>query len=131
MTNRLHVLQAIKIQWRALLLAIILLTTIIFYWLFYFVELRKIANGAENTKLLTEWSICIQSGKGQDFCAKNISSKHLPSFGLLFAAEMTVSLIGIHLIVIFFNKALWQEFKQWINTKYTKNNSKDMEFLAI
>src|SRR4051794_40376061 len=101
MTHHLHVLQVIKIQWRALLLAIILLTTIIFYWLFYFVELRKIANSALNDKFIVGWTLCIQSGKGQDYCAKNISSEYMPSFSLLFAAEMTVSLIGIHLIVIF------------------------------
>ncbi|CAG8465013.1 2307_t:CDS:2 [Funneliformis mosseae] len=135
MTHRRHVLQAIRIQWRALLLAIILLTTVIFYWLFYFLELTTISRGATNREFLKDWLPCIQSGKGQTFCANNFASKYMPRFGLMFAAETLTSLTGIYLIAIFFNNALWREWKNWFSDKFVSSrkleNSNPDQFLAL
>jgi hypothetical protein len=115
MTYRRHVVQAVKIQWRALLLSVILLVTVMFYWLFYFIELHTIADGTNSVNFLKDWTICIQSGKGQNSCAKDVA---MPSFGSLIAAEVSTSLIGIYLIIIFFNEVLWLEWKEWISEKF-------------
>ncbi|CAI2173706.1 19586_t:CDS:2 [Funneliformis geosporum] len=134
MTHHRHVLQAIKIQWRALLLAIIFLTTVIFYWLFYYLELISIAEGTKNKQFINEWLPCIQSGKGQTTCANEIASKYMPRFGLMFTAETLTSLIGIYLITIFSNGALWREWKLWFNEKVSRRkieNTHPEQFFAL
>ncbi|CAG8640677.1 10197_t:CDS:2 [Ambispora leptoticha] len=118
--HRTHVLHAVKIQWRALVLAVLLLTTTISYWLFYFISLRKIAGGPQNASLF-DWLKCVAYGKGQDFCTKFAAEK-IPSLGLLAAAEMSVSLLGIYLLVIFTNRSLWLEWGHWFSKKFRPRN---------
>ncbi|RIB03095.1 hypothetical protein C2G38_816667 [Gigaspora rosea] len=109
-----HVLQVIKIQWRALLLALLLVLTVIFYWIFYFFQLGNISNGPTSKEFLFEWLQCIQQGKGQDVCSE-IASKYMPPFWLIIAAEMSPSFIGVDLFCIFSNTSLWREWKQWMS----------------
>lgn len=131
-TQKLQVLQAVKIQWRALLLAVVLVVTVITYWLFYFIELRNITNGPENEQFLGNWLTCIQSNRGQDECSK-IARGYMPSFGLLMMTEFLASFIGIWLLAIFSNAALWKGWVQWFGEKFRVRQRLDVpdQFLAI
>nr|CAG8508294.1 8148_t:CDS:2 [Entrophospora candida] len=115
--DRRDVLQAVKIQWRALLLSIILVLTVIFYWIFYFIELNRIASGPDNSDFKDKWIQCIQSGNGQDNCYYEVSLDRMPPYGLLMLVELLPSLIGIWLFVIFANGPLWIEWKIYLKEK--------------
>ncbi|CAJ0762030.1 18903_t:CDS:2, partial [Entrophospora sp. SA101] len=116
-TDRRDVLQAVKIQWRALLLSIILVLTVIFYWIFYFIELNRIASGPDNSDFKDKWIQCIQSGNGQDKCYYEVSLDRMPPYSLLMLVELLPSLIGIWLFVIFANGPLWTEWKIYLKEK--------------
>lgn len=128
-SKRNHVLQAVKIQWRALLLAIVLLITVMCYWLFYFVELKRVASDPAK---FTSWLTCVALGQGQEKCAK-LTQDLLPSFGLLISAEMSVSGFGIYLIVIFANWSLLSEWSQWFSAKLLSRRKLEVpdQFFAI
>ncbi|CAG8660991.1 16607_t:CDS:2 [Acaulospora colombiana] len=127
-----HVLTAVKIQWRALLLAVVLVATVITYWLFYFIELRDITNGPRNKNFLVDWLICIQSNRGQNECSK-IADGYMPSLGLLLMAEFLASLIGIWLLAIFSNSAMWNGWSRWFGEKLRTRPKIEApeQFLAI
>ncbi|RHZ87797.1 hypothetical protein Glove_30g26 [Diversispora epigaea] len=127
MSHKKHVLQAVKIQWRALLLAIILVGTVTFYWLFYFVELSRFTS--PNKGFENEWVQCIQLGGGQNECSK-ISQRYMPSYGLLITTELVAGLIGIWLFILFSNHALWRDWKLWISEKFKEKLEPD-QFFAI
>ncbi|RIA81292.1 hypothetical protein C1645_790717 [Glomus cerebriforme] len=123
-----RVLQPITIQWRELLLSVILIISVIFYWLFYFIKLSTIVKIIESkgfSKFLKDWMICIQSGKGQNYCANNVENNFMPSFRSILAAEISVSLIGVYFFIIFYNEILWLELNQWIHEKSSTIRSYD------
>ncbi|CAG8810978.1 34072_t:CDS:2, partial [Racocetra persica] len=116
-SHKRHVIQVLKIQWRALLLALLLLLTVIFYWIFYFFELGDLSRGPSRQDFLGEWLTCIQQDLGQDECSK-IAAKYMPPFWLIIAAEMSTSLIGVELFCIFTNISLWKEWQQWVKETF-------------
>lgn len=93
-----HVIQAVHIQWRALLLAIVACVTVIFYWIFYFTQLRNMDKITSDTTVIDSWLQCmISSNNDQDACV-SVVSPYLPPFGLMVAAEALVSIVGIWLL---------------------------------
>ncbi|CAB4413529.1 unnamed protein product [Rhizophagus irregularis] len=112
-----RILQPIKIQWRELLLSVLLLVTVIIYWLFYHIELNSVVKVIRNIHD-GDWITCIQSGKGQSFCANIVASKFMPYYTLLLVAEIFVSLTGVNLFLTLFNEILWLELNNWITETF-------------
>lgn len=109
-----HVLVAVHIQWRALLLAILSSGTVIFYWIFYFTQIHRIVSFEKDQVITNHWLECMLSPGGhQDTCV-TIIKDHLPTYGLMMAAETLVSTQGIWLFVIFGKQSLWREWKDMI-----------------
>ncbi|KAF9431355.1 hypothetical protein BGZ76_000424 [Entomortierella beljakovae] len=99
-SHRRHVMMAIRIQWRAALMAVMAIVSVMMYWLFYFIQLRKI----DPTKLkdhILDFVFCLSSGALHDTCADELSP-YLPPYGLMIAAEAVVSSIGIIIFIVFF-----------------------------
>ncbi|KAI8098488.1 uncharacterized protein BX664DRAFT_318823 [Halteromyces radiatus] len=109
-----HVIQAVHIQWRALLLAVIACTTVLFYWIFYFTQLRHASDFSSDSSIIDSWLQCmITPGNTQDSCVSIVSS-HLPPFGLMVAAEALVSVIGIWIFLIFAKRSIFIEWNDLI-----------------
>ncbi|CAO3658864.1 unnamed protein product [Umbelopsis ramanniana] len=106
-SHRRHVVTAVKIQWRALLLALNALVAFLFYWF------PKLADLQNNKEVLAEWVTCMMTKQDQNYCANVISSK-LPPFALMILAETWISLIGIVVFIIFGKRSLWREWNDWI-----------------
>ncbi|ORE03657.1 hypothetical protein BCV72DRAFT_295993 [Rhizopus microsporus var. microsporus] len=105
-----HVITAVQIQWRAILLAILSSGTVVFYWIFYFTQIHKMVNLKNDDTIKLSWIECmISPDGGQDNCTYIIKDK-LPPFALMVAAETLVSTIGIWLFVIFGKASLWREW---------------------
>ncbi|GJJ69440.1 hypothetical protein EMPS_01786 [Entomortierella parvispora] len=113
-SHRRHVMMAIRIQWRAAVMAICAILSVTFYWLFYFIQLGKIS--PENMKTpLMGFVKCIVSGTPHDTCADQLAP-HLPPYGLMIAAEELVSLIGTIIFIVFFKPALLSEWADWFGS---------------
>ncbi|KAI7873176.1 uncharacterized protein EV154DRAFT_487394 [Mucor mucedo] len=112
--SRKHVIVAVKIQWRALLLAIIAIVTVLFYWLFYMTQMSRMTDLQNNPRVTLDWIQCMLTpGKTQNMCAAVISP-HLPPFSLIIVAEVLVSTIGIWLFIMFGKRSLWREWNDLI-----------------
>ncbi|RCH77771.1 hypothetical protein CU098_004171 [Rhizopus stolonifer] len=120
MTDRLpnvshkHVIVAVKIQWRALLLSVMAIITVLFYWLFYMTQISKVSELQNDPSHMLTWLECMLTpGHSQNYCAE-IIGPHLPPFSLMVAAETLVSAIGIWLFILFAKRSLWREWNDWI-----------------
>ncbi|KAI8993587.1 hypothetical protein BDB01DRAFT_776801 [Pilobolus umbonatus] len=112
--SRKHVLIAIKIQWRALLLAVIAIFMVLFYWLFYMTQMKRVNELKDNPAHILRWLECMLTpGNNQNMCS-SILSPHLPPFALMITAEVLVSSIGIFLFFTFGKRSLWREWNDWI-----------------
>ncbi|KAF8967002.1 hypothetical protein BGZ46_000261, partial [Entomortierella lignicola] len=110
-SHRRHVMMAIKIQWRAALMAVMALMSVMFYWLFYFLQLKKI-KPATLAPHIAVFVKCLMSGNTHDSCADDLST-YLPPYGLMIAAEFLVSMIGTVIFIVFFKTVLVQEWGDW------------------
>ncbi|KAI9025807.1 hypothetical protein CLU79DRAFT_743176 [Phycomyces nitens] len=110
-----HVITAVKIQWRALILAIAACGTVVFYWLFYMTQIPNLLNFSNNFEIALEWLTCMleSAGDHQNECVA-IVRPYLPTFGLMVTAELLVSLVGIWLFAIFGKRSLWREWNDLI-----------------
>ncbi|KAI8377588.1 uncharacterized protein BYT42DRAFT_614261 [Radiomyces spectabilis] len=109
-----HVIAAVKIQWRALLLAVVACGTVLFYWLFYLLQVPKITNLDRNLEITSDWIACILMPGGSQNSCVSIISPYLPPYGLMITAELLVSLIGIWLFLMFAKRSLWHEWNNLI-----------------
>ncbi|ORX54543.1 hypothetical protein DM01DRAFT_1407379 [Hesseltinella vesiculosa] len=110
-----HVIQAVHIQWRALLLAIISCVTVLFYWVFYFTQLRRVTTMVNDSSVVNNWIGCMinPQSANQDSCV-SIIADYVPPFGFMIAAEALVSVIGIWLVIIFAKRSLFIEWNDLI-----------------
>ncbi|KAG0335884.1 hypothetical protein BG004_008288 [Podila humilis] len=108
-SHRRHVLMAIKIQWRAALMAVCAMLAVTFYWLFYFIQLRKI-KPIELQEHILDFVFCLKIGTAHDQCADELAP-FLPPYGLMIAAEFLVSSIGAVIFIVFFKVELVREWR--------------------
>ncbi|KAF9963392.1 hypothetical protein BGZ70_007448 [Mortierella alpina] len=113
-SHRRHVMMAIKIQWRAAVMAVCALLSVMFYWLFYFLQLKKIKPATVQPHVL-DFVKCIKSGGTHDSCVDGLAP-HLPPYGLMIAAEFLVSTIGTIIFIVFFKAALVREWADWFGS---------------
>ncbi|KAG0236807.1 hypothetical protein BGW42_002675 [Actinomortierella wolfii] len=129
-SHRRHVMMAIKVQWRAAVMAIWALVTVTFYWLFYFIQLRKI-DPEDLEDHIWEFVACLYKGIEHDTCVETMKEV-VPPYVLMIAAEFAVSTIGTVIFLVFFKAALWEEWKECLsNISYfirgRRNQRKEQE----
>ncbi|KAG0373639.1 hypothetical protein BGX24_011441 [Mortierella sp. AD032] len=113
-SHRRHVMMAIRIQWRAALMAVCAILSVTFYWLFYFIQLRKI-NPTTLSKNIVIFVLCLKRGTPHDECADALAPS-LPPYGLMIAAEFVVSSIGAVIFIVFFKTALVREWGEKLSS---------------
>ncbi|KAG0275090.1 hypothetical protein BGZ95_009188 [Linnemannia exigua] len=113
-SHRRHVMMAIRIQWRAALMAVCAIVSVTFYWLFYFIQLRKI-NPVILSKNIVIFVFCLKNGTPHNECADNLAP-FLPPYGLMIAAEFVVSSIGAVIFIVFFKTALVREWGEKLSS---------------
>ncbi|KAG9068485.1 hypothetical protein KI688_010756 [Linnemannia hyalina] len=130
--------QLLKQQWRPGLLALCLLIVYMIYWLFYFIEAKKLERVRPDTPWFMEWLACLAeqaqeallSGRlsatstmddlkaagdvAQGACAR-ITAPYVPSFTWAALADIMPAIFGIFVLIIFGTKfELWQDLKSRI-----------------
>lgn len=130
--------QLLKQQWRPGFLALCLLIVDMIYWLFYFIEAKKLERVRPNTPWFMEWLACLAgqaqeallSGRlsatstvddlnaagdvAQGACAR-IAVPYVPSFTWAALADIMPAVFGIIVLIIFGTKfELWQDLKSRI-----------------
>ncbi|KAG0307531.1 hypothetical protein BGZ98_000058 [Dissophora globulifera] len=101
-SHRRHVLNAIRIQWRAAALAFAVSVCVLVNWAFYI-------TGAPATDVawLSTWQMCIFLGGGtQEQCGAQFAKGHVPDLYLMLVAEGLVSSAGLWVFLLFFKKSL-------------------------
>ncbi|CAJ0767235.1 24221_t:CDS:2, partial [Entrophospora sp. SA101] len=115
-----EVVRILKIQWRALLLAILLLITFLVYWTYEIVELPKLKRLYDDAKpeWVSEWLACILEGNGQNMCSK-ISVPHIPRVTLMIISESFTATLGISVFLVFGTSInLWAEWKVYFINRF-------------
>ncbi|GJJ69594.1 hypothetical protein EMPS_01941 [Entomortierella parvispora] len=107
-SHRRHVLNSIRIQWRAAALAVIFSVSVLVYWAFYIVEGLK-----TDMSWMSTWKLCIITGGGdQEQCGNKFAKGNVPDFPLMMMAEFLVSTTGVWIFALFFRQSLVKEWKK-------------------
>ncbi|KAI9278085.1 hypothetical protein BY458DRAFT_554092 [Sporodiniella umbellata] len=121
-----HVITAVKIQWRALLLVFLAIVSVVFYWIFYFTQINKLKQLEKDHQTVLHWIECMVSPAGNQNVCSNLLKDHLPPLPLMITAETLVSSLGIWLAIIFGRSSLFREWgdlfydiQQYLKTKKT------------
>lgn len=135
--SRRQILQLVKLNWRALLLGVVFLTTYLVYFVstllhgrrssestnshicqqtFYLVLSATTNDIKPSTPWVQEFFLCLITtppSTAQDFCTKKFAS-FLPSSGVVITAYVTTGLVGVWLFVIFgLQGALVRDWRIW------------------
>ncbi|CAB4377390.1 unnamed protein product [Rhizophagus irregularis] len=120
-----EIVRAIRIQWRALMLALILLITYVIYWTYVTIEIGKIApkNFNPPQPWILNWLNCIYENGMKSKNAQNICSSYaidnLPKISHLAVAESGTATLGICVFIIFGTSVdLWTEWKLYFVRKF-------------
>lgn len=119
-----EIVRAIKVQWRALILALIFLITYMIYSTFVAAEFGKILpKTLLGEKWFAEWLTCIFENGMNGMSAQNkcsfIAKDHIPSIAYLTTAELSTATLGISIFFIFGTSIdLWSEWKLYFIKKF-------------
>ncbi|KAG0210411.1 hypothetical protein BGX33_004942 [Mortierella sp. NVP41] len=127
--------QLLKQQWRPGFFALCLLIIDMIYWLFYFIEAKKLSRVSPDTKWFNEWLECLGaqaqsamlSGQlsatstlaelkaagetAQGACAR-IATPNVPSFAWAALSDIMPAVFGIMILIIFGTKLeLWRDLR--------------------
>ncbi|KAI8602179.1 hypothetical protein EDD21DRAFT_304099 [Dissophora ornata] len=131
-SHRRHVMNAIRIQWRAAVLALIISGSVMIYWAFYLV-----AGSKTDMSWMSTWQICIFTKQGdQEQCGNQFAKGNVPDFILMMVAEGLVSTTGLWIFLLFFKESIWKEWREyisgWVCCGRRKNRKKEeAEFYVI
>ncbi|KAF9305281.1 hypothetical protein BGZ74_010805 [Mortierella antarctica] len=109
-SHRRHVMNAIRIQWRAAALALVISSSVLLYWAFYVVE-----GGKTDLSWMSTWKLCIFNKEGQETCGNKYAKGHVPDFLFMMITEALVSTTGLWIFLLFFKKSLVMEWKEKIS----------------
>ncbi|KAF9933175.1 hypothetical protein FBU30_006341 [Linnemannia zychae] len=107
-SHRRHVMNAMRIQWRAAALALVISSSVLVYWAFYLVQQTK-----TDMSWMSTWQLCIMLGQhDQEQCGKMFANGHVPNFAFMMIAEGLVSTPGLWTFLLFFKGSIVQEWKE-------------------
>ncbi|KAG0275065.1 hypothetical protein BGZ96_003960, partial [Linnemannia gamsii] len=110
-SHRRHVMNAIRIQWRAAVLAMVVSSSVLIYWFFYLVEGSK-----TDTTWTSTWQLCIFNKLGnQEECGAKYAKGHVPDFIFMMVTEGLVSTTGLWVFLLFFKGTLVSEWREYIS----------------
>ncbi|KAF9378095.1 hypothetical protein BGX21_002996, partial [Mortierella sp. AD011] len=110
-SHRRHVMNAIRIQWRAAVLALVVTSSVLIYWAFYLVVGTK-----TDMSWFSTWQLCIFTQQGdQEQCGRQFATGNVPDFAFMMVAEGLVSTTGLWIFLLFFKKSLAMEWRDLIS----------------
>ncbi|KAF9541313.1 hypothetical protein EC957_003215 [Mortierella hygrophila] len=143
--------QLLKQQWRPGLFALCLLVIDMIYWLFYFIEAKKLLSVSPSTLWFQQWVAClaeqavasIKAGRlsmtdptpdqfiaageiAQRTCAA-IAKPFVPNFAWAALSDMLPAVFGIVILIIFGSKLeLWHDLRERLFGRHGPNGDKFM-----
>ncbi|KAF8983121.1 hypothetical protein BGZ46_010856 [Entomortierella lignicola] len=130
--------QFLEKQWRSGAMAICLISVDMIYWLFYFIDAKKMTNVSPSTPWFVSWVTCLVEnaatnlllagdiqGAGevaQAACA-SVSRPHVPSFTWAAVSDLFPALLGIMTVVIFGSKLeMWRELRHELFGRFSRED---------
>ncbi|KAF9994220.1 hypothetical protein BGZ79_001027 [Entomortierella chlamydospora] len=116
-------------------MAILATISVMTYWLFYFLQIKKTKPEILRPNIQNHFVECLVLGGNQDSCAVQLAP-YLPPFGLIMMAELVVACVGIIVFIIFFRPALmieWRELFERLRFFLSRSGQKkeEHEFVEI
>ncbi|GBC12659.2 hypothetical protein GLOIN_2v1861514 [Rhizophagus irregularis DAOM 181602=DAOM 197198] len=96
--NHLHAV--FKMQWRALLGALLMLIIYVLNWHFYIFGLRVLAESTLTSEWIIKWVLCLKDQGSQSICA-NIIKEYIPSYSYIITLLFFNRTAGILIFIIF------------------------------
>ncbi|CAO3572253.1 unnamed protein product [Mortierella alpina] len=127
-TTTMQAKRLLRGQWRPALMLGITMSSLTVFWLFYYIEARRIADVTFDTRWFQDWLTCVfsNSAKGlssfdtQTLCAREYAS-HLPSIPWFATAEILHAIIGIVVALVFVAKAeFWSEWSFLLSNIFSR-----------
>ncbi|KAF9204693.1 hypothetical protein BGZ49_004992 [Haplosporangium sp. Z 27] len=128
-TSSMQAKRLLRGQWRPALMLGTVMASITVFWLFYYIDTRRMANVNSKTEWLLQWLECLKSSaseglssdEAQTICSDLIKS-NLPSIPWFGAAETLIAIIGIVIAVVFVTKVdFWTEWLSTVSGFFTKD----------
>ncbi|CAG8440988.1 11967_t:CDS:2 [Funneliformis mosseae] len=119
-----EIVRAVKVQWRALMLALIFMITYMIYWSYFIFEInRKLYPGTFLEPWFSTWLKCIIENGTKSKNAQNICSvysiNYVPNVAYLATAESLTALLGVSIFIVFGTSVgLWSEWKLFLMNKF-------------
>lgn len=113
-----ELINVFKNYWRYFLIGIISVITVTFYWIFYFTQIKKINNIIEKMDILELWIKCMTINNSNQKECFYILKNNIPPLEIMIFAEVSVSIIGVWLFLIF-----GTELYKAIKKENIKNNN--------
>ncbi|KAJ3289269.1 hypothetical protein HDU76_007556 [Blyttiomyces sp. JEL0837] len=131
LSARRQMLQLLKLNWRALFLGLVFITTYVVYVTFFNLVVAKIATTNSNTPWVQAWTQCIVTkstnmtiNDAQNACAGDFSS-NLPSFAMIVTSNVIVSTVGLWIFFIFgFNLQILYDWGAWFEDMFSGRRGK-------
>ena len=133
-----NIIKFIKDYLKYISIGIITVSTVTFYWIFYYKQIPKIKN------YIVLWITCISQNENLNDLILTVekctidNANELPSYNTMIAAETSVSIVGIWLFSIFFKDTFLYDFYVYIKNNYVikfkkliKKNDKNEDFFNI
>ncbi|RGB38269.1 hypothetical protein C1646_755888 [Rhizophagus diaphanus] len=95
-----HLNAVFKMQWRALLGALLMLIIYVLNWHFYIFGLRVLAESTLTSEWIIKWVLCLKEQGSQSICA-NIIKEYIPSYSYIITLLFFNRTAGILIFIIF------------------------------
>ncbi|KAF9919472.1 hypothetical protein FBU30_010980 [Linnemannia zychae] len=117
-TTTMQAKRLLRGQWRPALMLGTVVSCLTVFWLFYYIDAKRLENVSKTTPWVIKWMECLvihqaqyySSDDTQTICSKQIES-NLPSVPWFIAAESLLAILGIVVALVFISKPeFWTEW---------------------
>ncbi|KAK5816804.1 hypothetical protein F5H01DRAFT_379069 [Linnemannia elongata] len=127
-TTKMQTRRLLRGQWRPALMLSTVVSCLTVFWLFYYIDAKRMANVDKSTPWVQEWMKCVtihhnqlySSDDTQTLCSKVIDS-NLPSVPWFTAAESLLAILGIVVALVFISKPeFWSEWALMLKNIFSR-----------
>ncbi|TPX56787.1 hypothetical protein PhCBS80983_g04293 [Powellomyces hirtus] len=118
MSKRRQLLQLVSMNWRALLLGVVFVSTYVIYFIFYTILTDVTSTATPNNPWVVDFFVCLVTSPiatAQETCTAMFAD-YLPSPAIIIAAYATTGMVGIWIFIVFgLQKALVEDWKSLLS----------------
>ncbi|KAF9147956.1 hypothetical protein BG015_010321 [Linnemannia schmuckeri] len=127
-TTKMQTRRLLRGQWRPALMLSTVVSCVTVFWLFYYIDAKRLAKVDKSTPWVQDWMKCVTihhnqhytSDDTQTLCSKVIKT-NLPSVPWFIAAESLLAILGIVVALVFISKPeFWSEWALMLKNIFSR-----------